>query len=252
MTQLFNTAAKTLPVQTLSICLSRVFSSSLPWGVVLFYEWAVMQEKVTWIQTDRQRRREGKEGEYCMAAIQVTSLCCEETCMIHFGGCSVTSAADQVTSGAMMNTDGFASVIVRKLEIYWCLSRCSGHNHHNDLIITSAGCVVFKTSLPDEADRAPGQRGLCACENLSVTGPLSNSVCSFAEQMHLSVHLCQPQTFPSCLRLSVCSLLRLNMYSQYDLDVYGRNFSLQSVTVRSCIINKYTRKIVFTIFISLV
>lgn len=150
--------------------------------------------------------------------------------------CSVTSAADQVTSGAMMNSDGFASVIVRKLEIYWCLSRCSGYNHLNDLIITSAGCVVIKTSLPDEVDSAPGQRGLCACENLSVTGPLSNSVCCFAEQIHLSVHLCQPQTFPSCLRLiKVCArywstcrhTCLVSVWCLYEFRAWGPSFFSQ-------------------------
>lgn len=58
--------SRSLPVQRLSI--GWGFSPALPWGVLLFYKWALMQEKVTWIQTDggrdggREGGREGGEG----------------------------------------------------------------------------------------------------------------------------------------------------------------------------------------------
>lgn len=93
-----DSCSKTLIVQTFSICLSRVFSVP-PWGVVLFYEWAVMQEKVTWIQKGREGW--GLRLLYGSNSSDIT-LCCKwkESQIICYnfccgcGGSEMTSAVD--------------------------------------------------------------------------------------------------------------------------------------------------------------
>lgn len=63
-----------LPVQILSIRCG--FSSSLPWGVLLFYKWALMQEKVTWIQTDGGREGGRERGLHQLYSCDIIYLWC--------------------------------------------------------------------------------------------------------------------------------------------------------------------------------